>query len=323
MPRKTVHAECKICGGEATVRIHSATGANGRKYRYQIYTHRNGISHYFRIGATSRGSQPKDAFQEVVDRRMGSGSFRFKEIKSMLESVKGSKVSNTNVYRNLGRAVRYGVIRRESTDGRILYSRRLNEEGEKDQKMKKVSIAISISGSMVEMTSLLEIDNISVKPLNGIPLALPVGSLESLDEVALEAFDVLGRIPAGNSTIAYSYSGQTVARVKLNRPVRQSESCDLFVLGKFNAVGREMKFSLPLGADSLKVNVVADRNEKVTVLRRFLDGLREAPPDYIEKGIVTPERAFTIAEFEGTSKGDTIVISFRSDLVVDKQRMRR
>lgn len=309
MPRRPVLAECKICGGSATVKHHRATGANGRVYFYEVFVHRNGTSHYFRSGGVSGRRESMSTFQEIVDRRMNNGKYRFKEIKSLLESIRGTKVSNTNVHRNLERAMRSNLVQRKTENGIILYSKRVKDVSESRRRITQAIMTLSISDAGIAMTTLLRFDNDSEESLKGLTFTMPVGSLNNLHEIDLEIYDHLGKISKSELQIAYSYAGQTGILINFNRHIGPSESGFLFIENSFKTRDSELKVVLPLDVGSLRIHVTGHRERRVSIRKRLLDGIKETYPDYITRGSLVNDRVFTEAEFENASKGDTIVIS--------------
>jgi hypothetical protein len=309
MPRRPLYAECKICGGNATIKRHHATGANGRVYLYEVYIHRNGTSHYFRTGDNSSKKEPINAFQEMIEKRMNDGKYRFKEIKELLESIRGTEVSNTNVHRNLEKAMRLNLVERKTENGVILYSRRVKDDAYKRQRINQAIVTLNVYDSEMTMTTLLRFDNQGQGPMKGIPFAIPVGSLNNLFEIDLDVFDHLGKIPKDAIQIAYSFAGQTGILINFNRPIKPSESGFLFIISSLRTGLGQLKMALPLDIDSFRIHITELKDEKVSIRKRFLDGIKEAYPDYITRGHLVDDRTFIEAEFESASKGDTIVVS--------------
>ncbi|MCW6171246.1 MAG: hypothetical protein LVQ96_08800 [Thermoplasmatales archaeon] len=298
MPRKPAESLCKICGANATVKVNYATGSGGTVYLYEIYTHKNGTVHYFRPGKVLQKRDAFSDFEEMLRTKMKDGEYRFKDIKKLFESFRGSSASNTMVQRYIEKGMRAKLIRKSV------------EDGMKVVKIQETSVSYHISDSAVAMSILLKFLNEGESLLNRIPINIPTGIIDTISELNIESFDKFGKISEGNVEIAFSFTGQTGIGVGLRRSLGPSESDFLFVTSRFTFSEHSLKFALPLDTGSLRIHITKEWEKPVHVRKRLLDGIKETNPDSVRKGFLSDGLSFAEVEFGKSSKGEAVVVSW-------------
>jgi hypothetical protein len=310
MPRKPLQAMCKICGANATLVHHQATGANGIIYFYEKYVHRNGKTHYFRQDRKAQSEEASVSFEDLIDTKMNNGKYRFKEIKLLIESVNRRNVSNTMVYRSIEKAIRANSIEKNIEEGIIYYSKRINQDSSGQLKIKEAFVTYVLSDSTVNMTILLLFENLSGLLMNRIPITLPTGTVDSQKELHLQVFDQMGPIPEKNVEMAYSFSSQTGIAINFNKPLKPNEFNFVFMSTQFKTRERMLKFALPLYTNSLKLYVTLDHGKPVHIIKRLLDGVKETNPDLARKGTLNNGQTYKEVEFNNASWGEAIIVSW-------------
>ena len=310
MPRKPAESLCKICWANATVKVNYATGSGGTVYLYEIYTHKNGTVHYFRPGKVLQKGDAFSGFEATLRTKMNDREYRFKDIKKLFESFRGSPASNTMVQRYIEKAMRAKLIRKSVEDGMILYSKENQRDSPKVVKIQETSVSYHISDTAVTMSILLKFLNEGESILNRIPITIPTGIIDTISELNIESFDKFGKISEGNVEIAFSFTGQTGIGVGLRKSLGPSESDFLFVTSRFTFSGHSLKFALPLDTGSLRIHITKEWEKPVHVRKRLLDGIKETNPDSVRKGFLSDGLSFAEVEFGKSSKGEAVVVSW-------------
>jgi hypothetical protein len=310
MARRSSEKQCKVCGAVATVKRYSSKGRNGKVYRYEKFSHRNGVVHYYRIGRDTTKMTISDAFAQMIDTKVGDGKYRFKDFKTMFEAIYGSPVSNTTISRNLAKSIKLNLIDRKTEGNTILYSRKLERDVDQQLKISNASMSYLISKNRASIIIFLHFGNPGNQVLTKIPVTLPIGIVEPLHQLSLKAFDQVSEIPPSGINITYSYAGQTGISIVLNRPLKPNESDFIFLNGNFEVREKFLKFALPFSVDNLRINVDSGSNQEIIIRKRLLDGLKESNPEIVRRGKSGRGGFYTEVVFENATKGEGIVITF-------------
>ncbi len=309
MPRPSVTARCKKCGASATVKQYSSKGANGRRYFYEKYTHRNGVAHYVRVERGEKVVDSGDIFEQIIKRKMARRNYRFKEIKSIFEAMLGTNVSNSYLSRNLERAIRYNLL--EKVGGETTFYRKKDLRNfVNDLRISDLSLTFSIVQGEVSINSFLSMVNNSNGLVPSVPITLPYDNFDFSKGTEVQVWDHDGRIDRANLIRTYTHPGQTGVLINLNRPLRPSEKGFLFISGKFPLSDDSLKLALHVNVDELRVNFNSDYGYEVKITKRLLDGIKENSPENVRSGLLSRGSSYTQAEFKDVRKGETIVISW-------------
>ena len=310
MPRKTTQAVCKTCGAQAVVKKYSSKGSNGKVYYYEKYTHRNGVVHYFRVGSGVKKSNASETFEQMIDSKMYKRNYRFKEIKSLFQSVYGSNVNNTVISRNLEKAVRSNILEK-SVERNITYYRKVNpSEAIKEVKISETSLNWHLSGSKASINLFLYLKNDIDRPLTSIPIALPSGTSDSIDDLNLIAYDQYGSIDKSRINSSYTYPGQILISVSFKKVLKPAEKNFVFLKGDLDLNDDSFKFSLPINIDSFKMSFIDNKTREIHVTKRLLDGIKESNPEVVKRGTLAGGESYTEVEFDKLLRGETIVVSW-------------
>lgn len=317
MGRKTLKEVCKICGGQAR-KINYTSRAKGKTYHYSKYVHVNGVVHYFRempgqdtteTTFSNVGKSVFDSLEEIVNSKMQGRELRFGEIRSLLEESSGRSVSTATIYRNINKLLKLDMVRKRVDGGVVLYSGRTDSMSEAEMEMTKMSMGFDFSGDETSVTVFAHIRNLGLRMITAFPLSLPVGVIDSLDQIGLNVFDETRRITLSDENISYSYAYQTGISIALNRPLRKLEEENFFLNYSYKFGDKPIKIIMPSDVRLLRVSCEILRGEDAVIKKRLVDGLREIEPLIVrrtgsELGHITIE-----TEFENVLRGDTIVIS--------------
>lgn len=320
MGRKTIHAECQVCGAQAR-RINYVSRAKGKTYHYFKYVHQNGVVHYFRQNDSSL-TQPNivegnrksvlDALEELINSEKQRKGLKFKELKSLLESKVGKTVSVATVYRNLGKLMKLELIDKQDIEGGIVYSKKQDLKSSQRIKVTRMSIGFELLEEEAKSTVFIHVKNLGLQFLTGIPLSIPVGIIDSLDKIGMIAYDGAKEIALGKDNIAYSYPEQTGITIPPTRPLRKFEEEDFFLSYKFKLGGAAIKVSILTEIDILRINCLVKTGKEIEIKKRLVDGLKEIEPSFVRKSITEAGKTVVEAEFIDANKGDTVVITLHS-----------
>ncbi|MEM0135507.1 MAG: hypothetical protein QXU18_09860 [Thermoplasmatales archaeon] len=311
MPRRSTISVCKICGGQAVVKKYSSKGSNGKIYYYEKYTHKNGVEHYYRDGKRFQRADISDSFRQMISTKMARGNYRFRDIKSLFESIYKSNLSNTTLSRNLERVVKMNLLEK-MTNGNITYYRKVEpSDSLKDLNVIDASLNFRISGNKVSATLFLYFKNSTDRLLTSIPIVLPSGSSESIESLNLIAHDQDGVIDRSRITAASLYPGQLWISTRLTKVLKPMEKNFMFLQFNFETNEESIKFALPVNFDSFGLSFTSNRIMEFVIRRRLLDGIKESNPDIVKRGTLERGDTYTYAEFDKLLKGETIVISWQ------------
>ena len=310
MPRSSVYAICKVCGARAVVKKYSSKGSNAKQYYYERYTHRNGVVHYFRTGKRVPRTDLNEAFEQMIETKMKSRSYRYKDIKAMFESVYGPSVSNTTISRSLEKAVKKNLLEKKIEKNVTYYKRVELSEMARDMKIDEASLTLLVSGNRSFITLFLYLKNHTEKSLKAIPIILPSGSSIMIEDLNLTASDQDGRIECDHLNTAYVYPGQIGFSLRFNRSIRPTGKNLVLLQGNFDIKEDSIKFSLPLNTEFLRIGFNSPLIKEVYIRKRLLDGFKETNPESIKRGTLEGGNSYTEVEFYHSLKGETIVVSW-------------
>lgn len=319
MGRRTVLEVCKVCGAQAR-KINYFSRSKGNTYRYSKYVHANGTTHYFRLmqdpKAVNTASEYVrtsifESIEEILDVKMKGKEMRIGEIRLLLENSTGKSVGTATLYRNINKLLKLDLISKRIDNGIVLYGRKSENPLIQNMKTTKMSIGIDFSHSRTFVTVFAHIVNMGIRMITEFPISLPVGVIDSLDQINLNAFDETKRITLNKKSIAYSYTDQTGIMLTLNRPLRKSEEENLFLDYTCEIEGRPVKLLIPSDVDFFKVNCEVPRGGNVEIKKRLVDGLREIEPMLLRRTATDLGQTIIEAEFEKALRGEAIVISLK------------
>ena len=317
MSRRVTHEDCKICGIEAR-KINYVSKSRGRIYHYSKFVHANGVAHYYRVqnepvsiieGAPENRSSVLDALEEIFGVKMRGKELTYGEIKSLLEQSYRGPVSIATIYRNINKMLKLDLISKRIEGNIVLYGRRLQGHSPEERKLTRMSIGFDFTKTQTQVTIFVHIKNMGLKLVNVFPISLPVGVIDSLNQIKLTAFDGTKKIPLNEKNIAYSYSDQTGISIKLNRPLRKSEEENFFINYGHTFEEKSISIFIPSNLDFLRVNCEVERGEDVEVKKRLGDGLKVIEPTALKRRGTEIGHTVVEAEFDNATRGDTIVIS--------------
>lgn len=310
MPRRSIKAMCKICGGVAKTTKYYSKGRSGKVYRYEKFVHSNGVVHYFRIGKSDTKMTVSDAFDQMIEAKMGNESYRFGDLKRMFVEFYGSNVSNNTINRNILKSIKLNLIERKTGKGLIVYSKKSLKEIERQLIVTHASVSYQITDTMAHLTIFLHFQNLSNKRLAKIPVSIPKAVNDSIRELDLKIFDQISEIPSIGTNITYSYPGQSGITVDLNRPLRPSEDSFICLRSRFENGEDHLKLVLPLDMSHLRIYVKLKSSMQASIRKRLLDGVKEITPEMIRRTPLENGETLTEAEFENALKGEAIFVSW-------------
>ncbi len=320
MGRKSIQSECLVCGGLAR-KINYVSKSKGKTYHYLLFIHPDGTSHYFRKdGIINPEGQPNsssnnsiaDSLQEIVYKNTTSKELGFKELKSMLENVYGRPIGSTTIHRNIKKLLKLDLISRRTEGGLYYYGRKMEDHSAQEMKVNSMSVAFDFTKSVPSVAVFAHVINSGLRVVTGMPLPLPVGVIESPDQINLIAFDETGGIPLSKENIVYSFAGQTGLSITLNKPLHKTDEKNLFLNYSYKFESGPIKMLISSDVEYLKIYCVVQRGKDAEVKKRLMDGFKVIEPIVVkragsESGLVT-----VTAVFEKVSKGDTIVITLEN-----------
>ena len=317
MGRKSIQSECEVCGGQAR-KINYVTKSKGKTYHYTRFVHPDGTSHFFKkdvvTGSDSRlnpisNNSIADSLQEIVYKRMNGKEFGFKDIKSMLENVYGRPIGPTTIHRNIKKLLKLDLINRRTEGSSYYYSRKTEDPSAQDTKVSTMSVAFDFTKEVPSVAVFAHVVNSGLKIVTGMPLPLPVGVVDSPDQINLIAFDETGSIPLSKENIVYSFAGQTGLTITLNKPLHKMDEKNLFLNYRYQFDKDPIKLLISSNVDFLKIYCVVQRGTDAEVKKRMMDGFKVIDPLIVKRTGSESGTVTVSAVFEKVSRGDTIVIS--------------
>jgi hypothetical protein len=317
MGRKAVLEVCQACGGQAR-KINYTSSSKGKKYHYLKFVHANGIVHYCRqpgdgVSRSSITQAPKgslfNALEEIVSLRLREKELRFGEIKSLLENSYGRPVVTATVYRNIKKLLKLDLMSKRTVNGTVLYGKKTGSPSGQEIKTTSMSIGFDFTHDETFVTMFVHIKNFGLGIIAGYNISLPMGDLNSLNQINLSAFDETKKITLHEENVLYSGSDRTGISITLNRPMRKSEERYLFLNYRYNFPNRPIQIVIPSDVDLLRINCEFEKGEDVKIKKRLSDGFREIEPVIIKRTGNDPGHIIFETEFENALRGDTIVIS--------------
>jgi len=310
MPGNAIKAKCKVCGAKATVKKYTSNGSRSNAYFYEKYIHRNGVVHYYRAGNKVQNSSTSEKFEQMIKSNMFSRNYRFKEIKSLFETAFGSVVNNSMISRNLERAIRSNLLEK-IVERNITFYRKANpSKVTKEVKISETSLNWHLSGSKASINLFLYLKNDIDRPLTSIPIALPSGASDSIDDLNLIAYDQYGSIDKSRINSSYTYPGQILISVSFKKVLKPAEKNFVFLKGDLDLNDDSFKFSLPINIDSFKMSFIDNKTREIHVTKRLLDGITESNPEVVKRGTLAGGESYTEVEFDKLLRGETIVVSW-------------
>lgn len=317
MGRKVIQEICRVCGKQAR-RINYFSKAKGRTYRYFKYVHSNGVTHYYRIkdglpSIVASTNAPRgsvlDSLEEILAVESYGKELTFQEIKSSLDKSYGRPVSTATIYRNINKMLRLDLISKREDGNSVLYSEKRKNKDFEDGVETKMSIGFDFTGKRIIVTQFVHIRNLGFKLVNSFPVSLPIGVIESLDQISLIAFDETKKIAMNNDSITYSYIDQTGVSVALNRGLRKSEEANIFLNYSLEYGGKPISIFVPSDLAYLKINCEIEKGKDIFIKKKLGDGLKEIEPMLVRRTGTDLEHTIVQTEFENTFRGDAIIIS--------------
>ena len=319
MGRKAVIETCLVCGGQGR-KINYTSGAKGKIYHYSKFVHSNGVVHYYRQTENTDNLNSTvpifkkslfEALEEIVDVKMREKELRFRDIKSLLEDTYGKPIVTATVYRNINKLLKLDLITKRISHGVVLYGRPSSLIS-KEIMTSKMSIGFDFAHDDTFITMFFRIKNSGIGLVAGYTISLPVGYLDSIDQIDLIVFDEIGKIELTKTNIAYSWSDRTGISIPLNRPLRKSEEEYIFLSCHYKFLDGPINIMIPSDVDFLKVNCEVEKGGDVEIKKRLSDGFKEIEPVIVKRTGNNPGHVIFETEFENALKGETIVISKRS-----------
>ena len=317
MTRKVVQENCKVCGKMAR-KINYFSKAKGRNYRYFKYVHANGITHYFRIreGIPSQVESTEvsrvsvfESLEDILEVEADGKELTFPEIKSSLDKSYGRSVSTATVYRNINKMLRLDLISKREDGNNVLYSRKSKSRNSEEETSTKMSLGFDFTGKMANVIQFVHIKNLGFKLINSFPVSLPIGVIESLDQISLIAFDETKKITLNKDCITYSYNDQTGISVALNKGLRKLEEANVFLNYSIEPGDKPINIFIPSNLTYLKVNCEVEKGQEILIKKKLGDGLKEIEPLLVRRTGTVIGHKIVEAEFENTFRGDAIIIS--------------
>lgn len=317
MGRKSVLEVCKVCGGQAK-KINYVSRAKGKTYRYYKFIHQNGVTHYFRIDdslilQSGYIIKPKASFlgilEDILDKNVHGEGLTFSEIKSSLDKSYGRLVSTATVYRNINKMLKLDLIIKHEQGNKVFYSKNTQTKSAEGSIIASMSIGFDFTERTVFVTQFIHIKNLGLQLINNFPVSLPVGVIDSPDQISLIAFDGIRKIPLKKECITYSYADQTGILIGLNKALRKSEAETIFLYYSLTLDEKPINIFMPSDFKSIKVNCELEKGKDILIKKKLADGLKEIEPVLARRTGTDLEHAIVEAEFENTFRGDTLVIS--------------
>ena len=317
MGRKVVLEVCQACGGQAR-RVNYTSGSKGKKYHYLKFVHANGIVHYCRqpdnrISRNSTPQTPKgslfNALEEIVYSSLRERELRFGEIKSLLENSYGRPVVTATVYRNIKKLLKLDLMSKRTVNGIVLYGKKTGSALGQEIKTTSMSIGFDFTQDDTFVTMFVHIKNIGLGIIAGYNISLPMGDLNSLNQIKLSAFDETKKITINEDNVLYSGSDRTGISITLNRPLRKSEERYLFLNYRYDFRNRPIQIMIPSDVDLLRINCEFEKGVNAKIKKRLSDGFSEIEPVIIKRTGNDLRHVIFETEFENALRGDTIVIS--------------
>lgn len=317
MGRKAVLEICRVCGGQAR-KINYVSGAKGKTYHYAKFIHVNGVVHYYRITEDSTKpdstvAAPKapllDSLEEILTVRTNGRELRVGEIKTLLEESYGRKVGIATIYRNINKLLRLNLIEKRAEGGAVYYGKKVGGPSTQEIRTTRMSVGFDIVGNEASVTIFANITNLGLGLVSKYAISIPVGGLESLDQVGMCVFDETKRIMMGKENISYSWPDQTGVSITLSRPLRKSEEGKLFVNYSYKMREGQVRMILPSQVDFLRIKCEVVKGDDVQIRKRMLGSMSEIEPAIVKRTGTDFGHTIVEAEFENASKGETIVIS--------------
>ncbi|MGC8561970.1 MAG: helix-turn-helix domain-containing protein [Thermoplasmata archaeon] len=317
MGRKVTKEICKVCGKQAR-KINYTSKAKGRTYRYYKFVHSNGVTHYFRLkeGLATQDAgviEPKvsifDSLENVLDVKADGRELTFTEIKSSLDKSYGRPVSTATVYRNINKMLRLDLISKREDGNSVLYSKKTKTKYLEGETTTNMSIGFDFTGNRVLVTQFVHIKNLGLKLINSFPVSLPIGVIDSPDQIDLIAFDETKKITVNKDCITYSYIDQTGISITLSRALRKSEEANIFLNYSLSYEDKPINIFIPSDLNYLKVNCEVVKGKDIVIKKKLGDGLKEIEPMLVRRTGTDLGHTIVEAEFENTFRGDAIIIS--------------
>ena len=317
MGRKSIIEICRICGSQAR-RVNYHSKAKGRTYYYYKYIHSNGEVHYFRINPEKENTDQihqnrrsaLDLIEEIINGRVKKNGLRFSEIKTLLRDVYGETFSSATVYRSIDRLVKLNLIERDVHNGIVVYRKKLNENPVRNTKATRMSIGLVLSEEIAYVTIFTRVKNSGLGLMTGFNISLPSAGTGDIKQLSIKAYDDIGPTTIRKENILFSAPDQTVVMIPFNQPLRQYGEKSLFI--SFNSELKDNPFKMVLTSEIefLKVSCKISRKEEdLKIERLLLDGLKRIGPPLTRRTATDPNYVILETEFEGLSRGDTILIS--------------
>ena len=317
MGKKAKQEICRVCGEQAK-KFTYYSQSRGKAYRYFRFIHQNGVTHYYRVQMISADKYNKtpsqtgsvfDSLEDIVNTKMREKELRFGEIKSLMEDSYGKAVSVATLYRNINKLLKLELISKRTDAGVVLYKRRAEVTQGQEMQTKSMTIGLDFSREMVSVTVFIHIKNNGLRLITGVPISIPVGTMNSLNGIDLRVYDGTKRITMRKDNIAYSYPGRTGISIGLNRPLHKSEEEDIFLNYGYKFSDQRIKINILSDVDLLKIKCEVSKEKSVEIKKILVDGLKEVGSETIRRSGAQLGRTVAEAEFENASRGDTIVIS--------------
>lgn len=320
MGRKTVLDVCKVCGGLGR-KINYVSKSKGKVYHYSKFVHPNGITHYYRLRGepasqnnlvNEQRTSVFDSLENIIEIKMHGRELTFGEIKSKLDESTNRPVSVATIYRNINKMLKLDLITKRIDRNTVLYRGKDEEQSSANSKSTRMSMGFDFTVPETEVTLFVRVKNLGLRLINGFPISLPVGVIDSFDKIDLIAFDETKKIPLTKENIAYSYADQTGVSITLNRPIRKTEEVTFFLTYTHKFEERPINIFIPSDLDTLKVNCEVEKGREVVIKKRLGDGLKQIEPPLVRKTGTESGHTIFEAEFDDVSRGDTLVVSFLS-----------
>jgi hypothetical protein len=317
MTRKVVNENCKVCGKMAR-KINYFSKAKGRNYRYFKYVHSNGVTHYFRIkeGTPSQVASTGvsrvsifDSLEDILEVEADGKELTFPEIKLSLDKSYRRSVSTATVYRNINKMLRLDLISKREDGNNVLYSRKSKSRNSEEEASTKMSLGFDFTGRKTNVTHFVHIKNLGLKLINSFPVSLPIGVIESPDQISLIAFDETKKITLNKDCITYSYTDQTGISVALNKGLRKLEEANIFLNYNLESGEKPVNIFIPSDLAYLKVSCEVEKGKEILIKKKLGDGLKEIEPMLVRRTGMDIGHKIVEAEFENTFRGDAIIIS--------------
>ncbi len=317
MGRKARQEICKVCGKQAR-RINYVSKSKGKTYHYFKYVHKNGVVHYFRqpsgINESSDISHNLtksifDALENIVEVKMTQKELRFSEIKSLLDDTYGRSIGLATVYRNINKLLKLGILNKRIAEGIVLYSHKPQDSLSQEIQVTNMSLGFDLTQNETSVTVFVHVKNPGIRMITGVPMALPVGPIESLDSIKLMAYDGIKILKMNSDNIAYSYPGRTGIALPLNKPLKSKDEEDLMI--NFTIIIREnpMKTNILSDVDSLRIRCEIMKGKEVNIKKILVDGFKEIEPVLIKRTGTELGHTIVEAEFENAMRGETVAVS--------------